>query len=475
VTSLDTLLHDAGVDAKLSATDAAVQISTVELDSRRCTTGSVFVCMPGTTTTGRAFVDDAVSRGAVCVISDAPTVAPISVQVPTASLRGTLAALASAVVGHPDRDLTLAGVTGTNGKTTITWLIEGLLDRSGYCTTSIGTLTGPRTTPSPPELHRGLRAALDRSTSIGQPGAVAMEVSSHALDQGRVDGLRFDVAVFTNLSHEHLDYHETMERYFEAKAELFDEARSARAVICIDDEWGTRLARRRTTSRVEVATSDATLLEAAIGRTSFQWRGVTWTTKLTGHVNVTNVMLAVVAAEALGVDRAGLGRAIADVAPVPGRLEPVGDGVPQVLVDYAHTPAALERVLLDLRELGTARQVIVVFGCGGDRDAAKRPLMGAVATRLADVVVVTSDNPRTEDPERILDEVLAGATGPATTVRIADREAAIRAAVAQAGDDDLVLIAGKGHETTQEVAGELLELDDRVVARAALSERRPAC
>jgi UDP-N-acetylmuramoyl-L-alanyl-D-glutamate--2,6-diaminopimelate ligase len=469
------LLRDAGIDATLTDDAEALKVSTVELDSRRCVPGSVFVCMPGTSTTGEAFVSEALDRGAICVVASTPVDAPVVVRVERASLRGALASLSSVVVGDPANELTLAGVTGTNGKTTVAWLLHGILSEAGYSSSTIGTLTGARTTPSAPELHRELRVIADRAAATGSRGAVAMEVSSHALDQGRVDGLRFDVSVFTNLSHEHLDYHHTMERYFEAKAALFDESRSADAVICVDDEWGQRLASRRTGPTVEVATEEATNVRSSIGATSFTWRATAVSTQFTGMVNVTNAMLALAAARELGVEEGVTTRAIASVPPVPGRLEVVAAGAPSVLVDYAHTPAALERVLGDLRSLDGARRLIVVFGCGGDRDRSKRPIMGSIATRLADHVVVTSDNPRSEDPEAILDEILAGADGPASIVRDVDRASAIASTITEAHNDDVVLIAGRGHETAQEVAGTFVELDDRVVARAALDARGATC
>jgi UDP-N-acetylmuramoyl-L-alanyl-D-glutamate--2,6-diaminopimelate ligase len=472
MTSLGSLLDAAGVDAALGDAQRALRVTTVELDSRRCVPGSVFVCMTGTTTTGTAFVADAVARGAICVVGPTPSPeAPVSVTVAESAMRGTLAALSSAVVGNPASQLRLVGVTGTNGKTTVTWLVSGMLSRLGYVATAIGTLTGPRTTPAAPDLHRELRGAADRARAGGSPGAVALEVSSHALDQGRVDGLVFDVAVFTNLSHEHLDYHGTMESYFDAKASLFEPTRAHTAVVCIDDEWGRRLARRLEVPSLAVDSTTATDVRAEIGRTSFVWRGHEVATRLTGRLNVTNAMLAVGAVSQLGVAEPEAIAALAGVDAVPGRLEAVAGPGPSVLVDYAHTPAALELLLTDVRSLRGDGRLIVVFGCGGDRDRAKRPLMGEVASRLADEVYVTSDNPRNEDQEAILDEVVAGARGPAAVMRVADRRRAIAEAIGHAAPRDVVVLAGKGHETTQEIGGTFTELDDRVVAAEALAVR----
>jgi UDP-N-acetylmuramoyl-L-alanyl-D-glutamate--2,6-diaminopimelate ligase len=476
LTTLGALLGDAGLPAPEPADAAALLVSSVELDSRQCAPGSVFVCMPGTTSNGTAFAADAVRRGAICVVAAPPVPAvPTIVRIQPDRLRGALAALSSSIVGHPASSLAMAGVTGTNGKTTVTWLLNGILANVGYASATIGTLTGQRTTPSAPDLQRALREVADRATHEGLPGAVALEVSSHALDQGRVDGIRFDVAVFTNLSREHLDYHGTMERYFAAKAGLFEPSRTAAAVVCVDDEWGRTLAARRAVPTIEVSSDDALIEDAEIGRTSFRWRSQSTTTRLTGRVNLTNAMLALAAAEVVGIDVADASLALTDVPSVPGRLEVVDGGPPSVLVDYAHSPDALARVLTDVRTLRPASRLVVVFGCGGERDRGKRPVMGSIASRLADVVVVTSDNPRGESPEAIIAEIVSGCDGKAKVLVEADRALAITESIGLADAGDVVLLAGKGHETTQEVAGELLPFDDRLVAAAALSARGSTC
>lgn len=475
MTTLGALLDRAQVRADLDEKTRALQVTSVELDSRRCGPGSVFVAMPGTKTTGDQFAADAVSRGAVCVVAGEFVPAPVLVTVDAGSLRRVLASLSSAVVDDPKDELTIAGVTGTNGKTTVTWLLDGILTDAGYSSTIIGTLTNVRTTPAPPELHRTLRAAADSAHAEHRRGAIAMEVSSHALDQGRVEGLHFAVAVFTNLSHEHLDYHGTMERYFESKSLLFRPDVASNAVVCVDSAWGRRLATALEVPVELVDSSEAVVVETSVGRTLLQWRGLRIATRLTGVLNVPNTLLAVAAATALGVDPSRAAAALADLPAVPGRLELVGTGSPAVLVDYAHTPEALERVLTDLRALRPGSRLRCVFGCGGDRDVEKRPVMGEVASRLADDVIVTSDNPRSEDPESVIDAVVAGATGPARVRRDVDRARAITTAIAEADADDVVLIAGKGHETTQELATGTVPFDDREVARAALAHREPAC
>jgi len=475
MTTLGALLADAGLTVSISDDVAHQHVSTVELDSRLCTPGSVFVCVPGSVTRGEAFVGDALRRGAVCVVSATSLNAPVVVRVEADDLRGVLTALASSVVGHPASSLTTAGVTGTNGKTTVTWLLEGILSGVGYAASSIGTLTGQRTTPAAPALQRELRDVADRAAAAALPGAVAVEVSSHALDQGRVDGIRFDVAVFTNLSREHLDYHGTMEAYFEAKASLFEPEHASTAVVCVDDTWGRMLEARATIPKVAIATSEATMLDLVIGATTFRWHGRVVTTGLTGMVNVTNAMLALGAADVLGIDGAEAIGALATVPPVPGRLELVDGGPPSVLVDYAHSPDALERVLRDLRAIRPEDRMVVVFGCGGERDQGKRPVMGSIASRLADEVVVTSDNPRGEPPEAIIEAVVAGCDGDARVVTEVDRAAAIDRAIVAAADDDVVLVAGKGHEATQEIGGQVIPFDDRVVVAAALRARRQPC
>jgi UDP-N-acetylmuramoyl-L-alanyl-D-glutamate--2,6-diaminopimelate ligase len=386
--------------------------------------------------------------------------------------------------GYPARDLLTIGVTGTNGKTTVTQLLGDLLTAAGRPTNVMGTLSGTRTTPEATEVQRVLAGVRDRQKSDGHRHAVAMEVSSHALVQSRVEGIHFDVAVFTNLSHDHLDYHGTMEEYFEAKAMLFTPSHALRGVVHADDPWGRLLMARARIPTVAVHHADATDIDLRPGRSAFTWRGQRITTPLTGAINVDNAVLAAEAALALedpGLGPVEIGRAMAHLNPVRGRLQVIaaasaeGDRPPfTVLVDYAHTPAGLEVVLAEARRLTPDGRVVCVFGCGGNRDRAKRPLMGTAAAQLSDLAFVTSDNPRDEDPQAIVEEVLAGVPGGRAHPRIAvepDRGTAIRLALAAAHPGDVVVIAGKGHETWQEVAGRRLPFDDAVEARNALSLR----
>jgi UDP-N-acetylmuramoyl-L-alanyl-D-glutamate--2,6-diaminopimelate ligase len=394
-----------------------------------------------------------------------------------------MARLAAAFYEFPSRDLLMVGVTGTNGKTTVTKILGDLLAATGFPTDVMGTLSGARTTPEATELQRVLAEVRDRQRSDGQRHAVAMEVSSHALVQSRVEGIHFDVAVFTNLSHEHLDYHRTMEEYFEAKARLFSPNHALRAVINADDPWGVKLLERVRIPAAAVYRSSATDVVLAPGRTEFTWRGRRVRTALTGAVNVDNTLLAAETAVALEIDPDAIASALSSVTPVPGRLQVIAapgergeTDRPQftVFVDYAHTPAGLEVVLGEARSLGRGGRVLSVFGCGGDRDRAKRPLMGEAAVRLSDIAVLTSDNPRHEDPGAIIEDVVHGIPEGRDNKNLVvepDRHAAIGRVLDLAHPGDVVVIAGKGHEDYQEIAGKRLPFDDVVEARAALSDR----
>jgi UDP-N-acetylmuramoyl-L-alanyl-D-glutamate--2,6-diaminopimelate ligase len=373
------------------------------------------------------------------------------------------------------------GVTGTNGKTTTTYLLEAIFTRAGLVPGVIGT-TGvrldhapvpfDRTTPEAPDLQR----LLFEMAGAGVEG-VAMEVSSHGLDQHRVDGTRYRCAIFTNLSQDHLDYHGTMQSYFEAKARLFTEELSERGVINADSPHGRQLLGR---ARVPVTTygieHEADLRAESVrvheGGISFVADGVRVESRLRGTYNVSNCLGAMAAARAVGIDDDAIATGIAELDGVPGRLEPVEAGQPfPVLVDYAHTPDSLENVLRATRSLATGT-LIVVFGCGGDRDRGKRPLMGEVATSLADLTIVTSDNPRSEDPEAIIAQIEAGArAGGGRYLVEPDRRVAIRLAFEHAGPGDVVVIAGKGHEAGQEFRDRTIPFDDRVVAREELGRR----
>jgi UDP-N-acetylmuramoyl-L-alanyl-D-glutamate--2,6-diaminopimelate ligase len=476
---------------------AAVDVRGIAQDSRRVVPGDLFCCVPGLLSDGHAFAAEAVERGAVGLLCehfvpellDQPVVQTL---VAAGTIRPVMARLAAAFYGFPARDLLTVGVTGTNGKTTVTRLLGDLLEAAGRPTTVLGTLSGVRTTPEATELQRVLAQVRDDQLSDHLPHAVAMEVSSHALAQFRVEGIHFDVAAFTNLSHDHLDYHGTMEEYFAVKSSLFTADHAVQGVINADDPWGQRLLRKGRIPMVAVHRSDAGDVVLQPGRTWFTWRGRRVSTPLTGAINVDNALLAAETALTLGLDVDEIVSAFPYVSPAPGRFQvlsaPAGaagrasaalDSPPfTVVVDYAHTPAGLEVVLDEARGLvGDGGRVLVAFGCGGNRDRAKRPKMGRAASLLSDVAVLTSDNPRDEDPLSIIDEVRAGAAADAPPHGVflveADRGAAIRLLLEEARAGDVVVIAGKGHEDYQEIGGERLPFNDVREARRFLSARFP--
>ena len=422
--------------------------------------GTLFCCVRGARSDGHDFAAAAVEAGAPALLVDHFLEVDVP-QVLVDDVRPAMAGMAAALHGHPSQRMAVVGVTGTNGKTTTTHFLRSVLEAAGRRAAVIGTLSGVRTTPAAPELQAHLAELADEGFD-----AVAMEVSSHALVQHRVDGVRFAVAVFTNLSQDHLDFHGTMDDYFTAKASLFVPERADIAVVNADDPWGRRLLESATVPMRPYCLSEAVDLVADRRGSSFTWEGQAVRLRLAGTVNVANALAAAAAARELGVDAAAVAEGLSSLESVPGRNEPVDRGQPfSVLVDYAHTPDALEKALTGAREMAGPGRVLVVFGCGGERDRAKRPLMGAVAARLADVAVLTDDNPRSEDPAAIIDEVRAGAE---SLIVEPDRRAAIALALSQAGAGDVVVLAGKGHETTQVVGDETRPFDDRAVAAELL-------
>ena len=450
-------------------------VSSIAADSRRVEPGGCFVAVPGFKQDGRRFIPEAVRRGAAVVVTEGEPVAGLSVaQVLVPSVRVSLARLAGAFYGHPSRYLTLVGITGTNGKTTTSYLIDALLRARGLATGVIGTIqyvlgdeTRPASQTTPEALD--LQSMLAHMRDGGVRG-VAMEVSSHALALARADGLAFDVAVFTNLTQDHLDFHGTLESYRLAKRRLFEllaESPKPRrtAVVNGDDPAGATM----------VSGLDVAVLTFGLGA-SARVRAVEHASSLDGIRMAVETPRGRFALTSPLIGEHNVMNLLAAVGTVPGRFEQVRAGQPfLVVVDYAHTPDALERVLTTARKL-TRGRLGVVFGCGGDRDRGKRPIMGEIAARLGDRVWVTSDNPRSERPEAIIDEVVAGVrrTGAAASryVREPDRAVAIRDALAWAERGDTVVIAGKGHETYQIIGADVLPFDDRDIARRILSERR---
>jgi UDP-N-acetylmuramoyl-L-alanyl-D-glutamate--2,6-diaminopimelate ligase len=479
---------------------ADVDVRRVVSDSRRVGPGDVFVAVRGHVDDGRRHVADALARGAVVVVSDDDVAAPGAVRVRCADSRRLLARMAARVAGDPSAALTLVGVTGTNGKTTTTYLLESIWRAAGLRTGVIGTISyrigdeerpAPFTTPEAPELQ-GLLADM-RQASVTH---VAMEVSSHALALHRPDGLRFNAAAFSNLTRDHLDFHGDFDAYYAAKARLFLELLpasgkpGAAAVINVDDPAGARLAGEVSGRVVRVGRDGAVDVQLADVESTLEGtRGVLvlgghrlpFTSPLVGAPHAENVALAAATAWVLGTDPAAIAAGVAAAEPPPGRVERIAGGGFTVVVDYAHSPDALERLLAAMRPL-TPGSLITVFGCGGDRDRGKRPLMGEAAARFSDVVVITSDNPRTEDPMRILADIEPGVRGGGLAPLVAptagqrgylveaDRQAAITLAIRLARPGDLVVVAGKGHEDYQIVGTEKRHLDDREEVRRALQE-----
>ncbi|MBS0211867.1 MAG: UDP-N-acetylmuramoyl-L-alanyl-D-glutamate--2,6-diaminopimelate ligase [Proteobacteria bacterium] len=481
----------AGTGAKSPIPDAVV--TGLSLDSRDVQPGDAWFALAGANVHGLRFADRALAAGASAIVFDAP--APAEVNVPAdavgvVGLRGQLGTIADRFHGSPSQALTVIGVTGTNGKTSFVQLLSQALAASGIVAGSIGTLgaglvdqivAGERTTPDVLAVHGLLAQMRDAGASH-----VAMEVSSHALDQHRVDAVAFDVAVFTNLTRDHLDYHGSMEAYGAAKAKLFAWPGLRAAVVNLDDAFGAALHARLPASlrRIGVSSRGA---EGALLRADhihLDTRGIVFDlvldgqrqridSPLVGRFNIDNLLAVAGALLALDWPLARIAEALPKLQPVNGRMNRVGgDGrLPLVVVDYAHTPDALEQALSSLRA-HTARELVCVFGCGGERDAGKRPQMAAIAQRLADRVIVTDDNPRGEDGDGIVAQILAGFARPQAVQVERDRARAIGRAIADARSGDVVLIAGKGHEPYQEVRGERRPFDDMAHARAALAARQ---
>ncbi len=491
---ISELIADLGLADGVSPSD--VQVSGVTHDSRAVMPGDLFVAWPGGRFDGRAFVPQAMARGAVAVLApgDRPLGFPEGMPwISAPDPRALLGPLSARVFAHPDREMILAGVTGTNGKSTVATLLAAIFEQAGLPAGFIGTLgyrlrgesfAGERTTPEASDLFRTLRSMREAGAA-----AVAMEVSSHALEQGRADGAAFDLALFTNLSRDHLDLHGDMESYFGVKRRLFDRLKpGGRAVVNLDDPYGQRLAAELpeawtysvhhadATVSVRAAKLDrhglaATIVVSGDAREEFEIAS-----PLLGRFNLSNLVAAIAGALALRsveIPHAAIVAAAAAQRPISGRMEPIECGQPfAAIVDYAHTDAALAAAIGAVREIAPGR-TIVVFGCGGDRDPGKRPVMGRVAGELADLAIATSDNPRSEDPHAILAAVEEGlrSTGRDNYLLIPDRRDAIRTAIAAAEEGSAVLVAGKGHERDQTVGDRRLPFSDHEEIERSLEER----
>jgi UDP-N-acetylmuramoyl-L-alanyl-D-glutamate--2,6-diaminopimelate ligase len=458
-----------------------VEVSELAYDNRAVTAGTLFFCVPGFTRDGHEFAADAIARGAVALVVQRPLGLGVP-EILVPDVRQAMAPAAARFYGDPTAELQVVGVTGTNGKTTTAFLLRALLEADGRQTGLLGTVASviggiehpvERTTPEAIDLQRTFRTMVD----LGDV-ACSMEVSSHALELHRADAIDFAVAIFTNLTQDHLDFHPTMEDYFQAKRRLFLGARPGRAVVNLDDHYGARLEAELDDPITFALDRDASYraigVRTGLDGSRFSVRGhdgeVELHSPLRGRFNVYNMLGAFAASRELGVALDTAVEAIETAGQVPGRFQPVEEGQEfAVLVDYAHTPDSLENVLRAARELAEGR-LHLVFGAGGDRDRGKRPLMGEIASRLADRVIVTSDNPRSEDPEAIIDEILAG-IGPAhpDVEHNVDRREAIAQAISAARRGDVVVIAGKGHEQGQEFeGGRKVPFDDATVAREVL-------
>lgn len=481
------------IDAIATTGHLDIEALDVTHDSRACRPGSVFVAIRGEKLDAHQFIPEAVGRGAIAVVSEHP---PLSENVPAwiqiADARSALARAAAAVHGHPSERLKLVGVTGTNGKTTTAHLIDSIIRAREGTSAMFGTIShrvgndaaaAANTTPEAADIQRMLKQAID----AGCRSAV-MEVSSHAIELHRADALKFAVAVFTNLTRDHLDYHATMESYFQAKEKLFNASLGSppgASVINVDDEYGRRLFKSAKGDRItygfggrtDVGTDNFKLSPSGLRFTANTISGkIEVVSPLVGRFHVYNILAAIAAGLALGAGQDDIARGIADCRTVSGRFEQVMPDNPQpgytVIVDYAHTDDALRNVLQTAREVAGTGRVITVFGCGGDRDRTKRAPMGEVAASLSDVAIVTSDNPRTEDPEAIIEDIEEGLKKTGRPyVKLTDRREAIFHAIEEAGEGDVVLIAGKGHETYQIIGQHRTHFDDHEVAREAMAGR----
>jgi UDP-N-acetylmuramoyl-L-alanyl-D-glutamate--2,6-diaminopimelate ligase len=466
--------------------DADTVVSGLKFDSRAVSAGDLFFCVVGTRSDGHAFAETAARAGAAALVVERPSGVGIP-EIVVSDSRAAMPLLAAEFLDRPASKLTMLGVTGTNGKTTTAFLLEAILEAAGVTPGLIGTIEtrvagerrpGVRTTPESLDLQFLLAEMVERGVD-----AVAMEVTSHALVLNRVDGIRFRSAAFTNLSQDHLDFHAGMEEYFEAKRILFHADRLDHGAVNVDDPYGRRLYAATEVpcygfgmiaTDADVRAEDVELGDTFTGFTLVVPDGRDRVrTNLVGAFNVSNCLAAAATASAAGIDAAAIVKGLSSLSSVPGRFESIDEGQPfAVVVDYAHTPDSLDNVLRAARRLVEGRngRVICVFGCGGDRDKGKRPLMGEVVARRADVPIVTSDNPRSEDPKSIIDDILEGviATGVSPAAVLVDRAEAIEESISEARPGDIVVIAGKGHETGQEFADRTVPFDDRIVASEAL-------
>jgi len=442
-------------------------VNGLSYDSRNVKEGDLFFCISGEYNDGHDYAQEAIAKGAAAVVvtREIETHSP---QIKVENVRSAMAEMAEIFFNFPSKKLTTVGVTGTNGKTTTVNLLAEIATSAGENAASIGTLTGTRTTPEAPDLQKQIHDLAEEGKSF-----LAMEVSSHALSQRRISNIKYDLAIFTNLSHDHLDYHGDMESYYQAKSLLFTPNHAKYAVINVDTPFGKRLAEEIEIPHKIVSMGDIEIIEETIQQNIFQWEGETIEMQTPGTFNIENAISAAFAAQALGFDKEAIVQGLSEAQALPGRFEVVDskNNGPTVIIDYSHTPEGLRKVLLSARNIPGIKNVHVVFGCGGDRDKSKRPQMGATSENAATDVYLTSDNPRSEDELSIINDILAGFQNPADVYIEPDRRKAIFQAIKMSGSKDVVIIAGKGNEESQEINGQFHPFKDRDVARNGLEAR----
>jgi len=454
----------ADIEGVLDANQIDPEVNRVIHDSREVIEGDIFCCLRGEITDGHNYIQEAINSGASAILAEEAS----GFNIPTflvENVRTVLPHVASRIVGNPSKEISVVGVTGTNGKTSVVSMLAEILRTQGISTAAIGTLTGVLTTPESPELQRELRKYCSDGVEV-----VAMEVSSHSLVQKRVDETYFSTVAFTNLSHDHLDFHAKMENYYRAKGLLFSRKFSEKAVITTDSEYGRSYFEKAISSGMEVEAFSIKNRNVVFEQksSSFDWRGERVTIPLGGPFAFANALLSAEIAIQLGLGVQEIIPGLSSLNGIHGRFEsvPVTQEV-SAIIDYAHTPAALAELLAGCQKI-VAGRIILVFGCGGDRDSEKRPLMGEVASMGADVNILTSDNPRGEDAEKIISEIISGMAGKPQIVEV-DRQKAIEEAVNEAEPGDLIVIAGRGHEEYQEIQGNIIPLSDRAVLLDVIS------
>jgi len=464
---LKKLYFDETPDIEVIGNPESVAIGGLSYDSRSVKKGDLFFCISGEFYDGHNYIQEAVTSGAAAVVVDRKLETQ-SVQIKVKNVRSTMAEIAEIFFNFPSRELTTVGVTGTNGKTTTVNMLAEIATSAGENTATIGTLTGVRTTPEAPDLQKQIHNFVKEGKSF-----LSMEVSSHALSQRRISNIKYDLAVFTNLSHDHLDYHGDMERYYQAKSLLFTPNHAKYAVINVDNPFGKRLAEETAIPHKIISMKDIQIIQESIQQNIFLWEGETIEMQTPGTFNIENAIAAAFAADVLGFDKESIVKGLSEAQTLPGRFEVIDSlsNGPTVIVDYSHTPEGLRKVLRSAQNIFGVEKVHVVFGCGGDRDKSKRPQMATASENFASDVYLTSDNPRSEDQLSIIDDVITGFRNPSEVHIEPDRRKAIFQAIKTSGPKDVVIIAGKGNEESQEINGEFFPFKDSDVAREGLEAR----